>query len=497
VRTTVTGAWALCEDAPDGRTIEALAVPYDTVTEVLGQREQVAAGSVDVRSLAARPLLWRHAEPVGVISSARDTPHGPVIRARISDTQLGNEALTLVRDGAVTGVSIGFEPLLWDTRDGLTTYTQIHIREVSLTPMPAYETARVTAVREEHRMSATTEPRLPTVAEATALFREVKLEPDQLRDALDAQRQLSSRVTALEDRGHGHPLARYRSLGEYAQAMAGGSETREWVNQITADNPGVVPPAWLRDIKGIVDNGRPLISALGGSRGLPESGMSLTWPYFDGNLKTLVGVQATEKTDITSAKVSIKSGSETIVTYAGGSDLSLQLIMRSDPSYVDAYIRIMLAAYGVVTDAAAGAKFLAAAGGEAVLPTTGLNIQKARAFIREANSKVLAATGSPATAWIVSPDVYALLADLAASAQAEYMVPQPTLLPVEDPNLADETNIVTNGVACGWHEVGPNVISDDVVSKLGRDYAVYGFAVGAAYLPAGIVKGVATATQGP
>jgi hypothetical protein len=271
--------------------------------------------------------------------------------------------------------------------------------------------------------------------------------------------------------------------------MASGSETREWVNQITTDNPGVVPPGWLRDIKGIVDNGRPLISALGGSRGLPESGMSLTWPYFDGDLATLVGVQATEKTDVTSAKVSIKSASKTIVTYAGGSDLSLQLIMRSDPSYVDAYVRIMLAAYGVVTDAAAGARFAADGTGEATLPAAP-TIKQARAFIREANSIVLAATGSPATAWVVASDVYALLADLSESVESAFLVPQPSLLPVEDPNLADGTNIVTNGVAAGWHEIGPNVISDDVVSKLGRDYAVYGFAVGAAYLPAGIVTAV-------
>ncbi|HKY67424.1 MAG TPA: hypothetical protein VJM49_13675, partial [Acidimicrobiales bacterium] len=166
-----------------------------------------------------------------------------------------------------------------------------------------------------------------------------------------------------------HPLARYTNAFDFYEAARGSSSdelphhfrdayvayrrARAFVDQITTDNPGVVPPAWLSEIFGILDMGRPVIDAIG-TRPLPPSGMEVDWPYFDGDLHALVGQQATEKSDIVSVKVSFKKASVPIKTYAGGSDISWQLIRRSQPAYRDAYLRILNIAYGVVTDNAVG-----------------------------------------------------------------------------------------------------------------------------------------------
>ena len=48
--------------------------------------------------------------------------------------------------------------------------------------------------------------------------------------------------------------------------------------------------------------------------------------------------------------------------------------------------------------------------------------------------------------------------------------------------------IVTNGEAARWIEDGPRLANAENVGQLGRDIAIYGYGVTAAYLPAGIVR---------
>ena len=131
------------------------------------------------------------------------------------------------------------------------------------------------------------------------------------------------------------------------------SMARAFVDQVTTDNAALVQPGWLNEIFGILDTGRPVINAIG-TRPLPPNGMEVDWPYFDGDLHALVGEQTAEKGDVLSVKVSFKKASTPIKTYAGGSDISWQLIRRSQPAYRDAYLRILNLAYGVVTDNVVG-----------------------------------------------------------------------------------------------------------------------------------------------
>ena len=109
----------------------------------------------------------------------------------------------------------------------------------------------------------------------------------------------------------------------------------------------------VRNVAGIVSRGRPAITAFGGPRADPAtSGLSVTWPYFDGTLTDFVGAQSAQKAEITSAAVDIKLGTEALVTYAGGADIAYQLIRQGDPGILDIYGSILLTACGVVTDAA-------------------------------------------------------------------------------------------------------------------------------------------------
>jgi hypothetical protein len=315
-----------------------------------------------------------------------------------------------------------------------------------------------------------------------------------------------------------HPLARYESIYDLmvaARASASNElavqfaaayhahHARALTDQVTGDNPGVMAPGWLTEVFGVIDMGRPVINAIG-TRPLPASGMEVDWPYFDGDLYTLVGAQATEKTQVTSVKVSLKKGSAALVTYAGGSDISWQLIRRSQPSYRETYLRILQAAYGAVTDAAASTAVGAIVGGSVDWDPAGADADGSvlRGAIFSASVKVQQATGQPASFVLAAPDVFVKFGampglvpgaygtqNVAGTAQASSLdVNVSGLSVVLAPDLAAGTMIVSNRLACSWFEDGPFVVAAPEVAKLGEDVAIWSMSTFAAFVPAGIVK---------
>jgi hypothetical protein len=320
-----------------------------------------------------------------------------------------------------------------------------------------------------------------------------------------------------------HPLARYAGPFEFYEAARASSSdelpilfrdaylahrnrvsmARAFVDQVTTDNAVLVQPGWLNEIFGILDTGRPVINAIG-TRPLPASGMEVDWPYFDGDLHALVAEQTVEKSDVTSVKVSFKKASTPIKTYAGGSDISWQLIRRSQPAYRDAYLRILNIAYGVVTDNVVGDLLPAVPGHQTVtynVATSDPDGAALRAAIFEASSKVQVATGSPASWVLAATDVFLAFGgmpsmfptpygtqNLPGTATASTLDVNISGLKVTHaPDLAAGTAIVSNSQACAWMEDGPFVVSAPVVPKLGEDVAIWGMGAFAAFIPAGIV----------
>jgi len=337
------------------------------------------------------------------------------------------------------------------------------------------------------------------------------------------EREVLRVIGRVAGRPQPHPLARYGSAYAFMDAARASSSEelphlfaeayhehraridhgRAFVDQITTDNPGVIPPAWLSEVFGIIDTGRPVISAIG-PRPLPPAGMEIDWPYFDGDLHALVGEQATEKGDIVSVKVSLKKASTPIKTYAGGSDLSWQLIRRSQPAYRDAYLRIMQAAYGVVTDAAVGDQVTAVPGHQTVtydVTAADPDGTLLRAAIFEASVLVQRATGSPASFVLAAPDVFVKFGGMPTMVPSAYGTQnvtgtaQASTLDVNVSGLQvtlaldldDGTCIVSNRQACAWFEDGPFVVAAPVVPKLGEDVAVWGMGGFGAFIGAGVV----------
>jgi len=116
------------------------------------------------------PILWQHEtrEPIGIPLELTENAAGLYIKGKISKTDIGDKALTLLRDGVLRGLSIGFDPIKWNMEkeretdrewDAIRHITELRLWEVSLVTFGADPLAQVTEVRsqgpdEEH-------PRVP------------------------------------------------------------------------------------------------------------------------------------------------------------------------------------------------------------------------------------------------------------------------------------------------------------------------------------------------
>jgi hypothetical protein len=269
---------------------------------------------------------------------------------------------------------------------------------------------------------------------------------------------------------------------------------------VTGDIPSIVRPAWLDTIIAILPAARPVISAFG-TAPLPESGLELDWPTFDGDYTLRVGEQAAQKDILISKKVTLGSDKATIKTIGGCLDLSWQAIRRSSPSYREAVGRILATAWAIETEKAFAAAVVSKATGTVGTGATP-DGAKYHAAILEAAGKVDDATGSPASFILAAPDAWLAIAKATGlypkpygtsnaygTAQASPLAVDVSGLPVTRAKaLAAGTVLVSNSIAATAYTTGMLTATQDVVVKLGTDVAVWSMDAPAVFYPLGIVK---------
>jgi uncharacterized protein len=139
----------------DGRTIYGMAVPYNKEQRISSTMTEVFRKGVfaDVLRAPHRVKLLRgHGENnvLGRATLLKETDDGLYAEFRISKTREGDEALELVKDGALDQLSIGFMPIKNRKRsDGVMERLKAHLAEVSLVTFGAYgDAAAVSGVRQ-------------------------------------------------------------------------------------------------------------------------------------------------------------------------------------------------------------------------------------------------------------------------------------------------------------------------------------------------------------
>lgn len=92
------------------------------------------------------PMLWQHDawEPIGVTSSLEEDAKGLLIEAQLNlDTQRGREAFSLLKQGAMRGLSIGYRTIQDEWQGMVRRLREVALVEISAVTFPANPEARL------------------------------------------------------------------------------------------------------------------------------------------------------------------------------------------------------------------------------------------------------------------------------------------------------------------------------------------------------------------
>ena len=146
---------------------------YGSVFDVVDDWDDMIVKGAFGKSIANKipVMLWQHdsAEPIGVYESVREDDIGLWLEGRLLlDIERGREAYVLLKNRAISGLSIGFVPQKWEweTRDDkrIRVVKEVDLWEVSLVTFPANDKARIGDVKS-----------IETVRDAESLLRDAGL----------------------------------------------------------------------------------------------------------------------------------------------------------------------------------------------------------------------------------------------------------------------------------------------------------------------------------
>lgn len=464
------------------RTVEGLAVPYnDTIDIGGGWSERFEKGAID---LNANVKLFRdHEDIIGVVTEMTESDEGLMIKAKISETVLGNETLNLVKDGAIRSFSVGFIPVTDEKKDKTIIRKKVNLKEVSLVAFPAYDKAEVLSVREETNQEEISMEN--TTPDYTSAIQEVRNHAEELERRLDV-------ITSEKTPSVSAP--QFRSYGEYVKAVASGDVDahRTFTGADSADT--IMKNAWVSDTVRILNAGRPTYSVFS-SGALPPDGMNVEYPKINTNTIDVAN-QAVEGDTLAYGKLTLTSATAPIKTYGGYTDMSRQVVERSSINYVDTAFRAMVAKYASVTNAAMRQQLITDA---ALFNQSALGAWTAAEIIdslAEAAVKVNGDTGLPLEFILVSSDVFRLMAktvdtmdrpilsNTGATVNTYGNINPVGLtgnvlgLPiVVDPSLAALSFYAGNSGAITTYESAgaPFRLNDEEITNLTNSFSVYGY----------------------
>ena len=298
-------------------------------------------------------LLLEHdrTRPIGRLTKYEVTDTGIEASFKIAGTIAGDDSLLEAAEGLRDGFSVGIKLNEWKNVEGSMVISASEMIETSLVTDPAIDSARVSEVAASEISES---PDSDTKTEGEDLVSETAPE-SVTTEAVEAAKSEVT-VSASAPVMYSSPRVNLNvTAGQVAKAQLaasrGDSDARDLIAALqvatVAENTGTVPPNYLRDVIGIIDSSRPFIDSIERAA-LPSTGMKIFTP--------VLGAQATvaltaEGAEFSSTDTAVTFQEDTVVKFAGAGRLDVELVDRSDPSFLDLYIRELAASYAQKTDA--------------------------------------------------------------------------------------------------------------------------------------------------
>ena len=346
------------DDQPS-RSITGVAVPWNVTASVsTGQQVRFAPGALSSDGRA--PMLINGHDLssidniVGIVTERASTDDGMMFTARIANTRAGDDALELLKLGALDAVSVGVEPTSWTFDQGVMVIEAADWIELSLVPVPAFRDARVLNVAAS---IAETDPEPEPDPESIPEAEEPEVSEPITAAAPESPAVIpTAPIWAEARRTH----VRMPSPGEYiARYRQGGSEwatfndnLRNVIQAATGDidtglADGVLPVPVVAPVYTDLAPVRPIVTALG-TRAMPAAGATFIRPFV--KVHSAVAEQTNQIGSLTAADFEVDDLVVTKKTFGGRLVLSEQVIDWSSPSMLDEAIRDMTTIYARATE---------------------------------------------------------------------------------------------------------------------------------------------------
>jgi uncharacterized protein len=130
---------------------------YASVFDVVDNQRDIITRGAFSDTLKGRvtqiKLLWQHQqdEPIGIFDRIFEDARGLYVEGRLLlDVARAKEAYTLLKSGAISGLSIGYSPIRYriEAKSGVRYLSEVELWEISLVTFPANAGANVTVIKQ-------------------------------------------------------------------------------------------------------------------------------------------------------------------------------------------------------------------------------------------------------------------------------------------------------------------------------------------------------------
>ena len=344
------------------RIIAGIVVPFNKVGYTSVGPVIFESGSIKIPDTKNVKLLANHdsTNPIGRAQSFQTNDNQITGSFKISSSATGQDFLIRASEGLIASLSIGVEVISSKpSKDGTLYVQEAVMKEVSLVESPAFSDAVVTKVAaSEGEPEVTPDPTPTNESEAVVDTQttEAVVTETPAAETVEASRQTIKAAAPYITSSVRSPIT---SMGSYAlhsiKAKLGDDDSALYVRAAadsTSTNPAFNPTQYLSNFVSNTNFGRAAIDACT-KAALPAAGFTINVPSLITPSQTAPTVAAAAESG-TPSNTGMTSAyqSYTVSKYAGQQTISLELIDRSDPIFMDQLMIQLERAYMKATDAA-------------------------------------------------------------------------------------------------------------------------------------------------
>jgi uncharacterized protein len=489
---------AAADETAPRRSFSGIAVEYDIPAIVSdGTAVMFKKGSLPIDGRKPKLYLQHQSDQIiGQVVERTEVDNAMLFVAKVSQTRLGDEAMTLIADGTLSEVSVGIQVEKFSYNDeGVMIIEKASWQELSVVSQPAFESSVITQI------AASNDESIPQTEPETDVVSELSQEKDE-NPMSETKENLTVEASEKVEKlwASARTETKLPTAAEYISAFCVGGDKfqamRETIRAaapdvITTDIPGILPLPIVQPTYNNFQGRRPVVDAVG-ARAMPQSGKVFIRPKV--TTHTSISAQASENASLDDGTFVVTDEQVTKGTFGGYVTLSEQSIDWSTPEVIGLVLDDMSRIYANATDNKAaddlktGATVTAAFGNDATNPS------QWSSFISTAAQTILSGSnGNLPTHLFVSPNMWGYLLGLSDTADRP-LFPQigpmnafGNLAPgqvngvafglqvVVDRNFETDTVIVGDASGYEIFEQQKGAISIDVPSTLSRTLAFRGY----------------------